>query len=216
MNLKESTTATEQVSAFQRLGVSASDALTDEMVGRLAEMASSGITLLDEFNRAGLTKVLPMLSRMVESGDLERVAHAVRLVGAAEDALTEDMIGRLTEMLGGAMTLLDKAHRAGLGRALTLADQAMSSLRPSTVDRLVERVPQFIRLLSHMEEQQLLEDVVDSVEKAVLEAGQLPRPKGGVGGLWTWVKKGEIQGALRFYVLFSRHFQAIRAGRGDR
>ncbi|MDE2089873.1 MAG: hypothetical protein KGJ12_07620, partial [Gammaproteobacteria bacterium] len=108
----------EAGSVLERLGEGARDALTDEMVGRLAETLSGGMTLLDQVNRAGLEQALPVLAQMVQSGDLERVAHLARLVGSAQDALTDEMVGRLAETLSGGMTLLDQLNRSGLDQAL--------------------------------------------------------------------------------------------------
>lgn len=96
------------VSALERLGQSAQDALTDEMVARLAEAASGGLTLLDQLNRSGVGKALPVLAKMAENGDLERVAQLARLVGSAQDALTDEMVARLAELVSKTLTLLDR------------------------------------------------------------------------------------------------------------
>ena len=74
----------------------ARDALSDEMVGRLASSAGSTMELLDQVNRAGLARAIPALTELVNNGDLDRLAKLARVYGASEDALTDEMIGRLT------------------------------------------------------------------------------------------------------------------------
>ena len=41
-----------------------------------------------------------------------------RVIAAARDALTDEMVGRLTEAAGGGLALIDQVNRAGLDRAI--------------------------------------------------------------------------------------------------
>ena len=206
----------EAVSVLERLGEGARDALTDEMVGRLAETVSGGMTLLDQLNRSGLDQALPVLARMVESGDLERLAQLARLVGSAQDALTDEMVGRLAEMVSGGMTLLDKANRAGVDHAISLLERLTSRLTPAMVDKIADRLPRLLEALERLEQQHLLEDMLQSLVNAGQDAGRLPAPKGGLGGLWTLVKQRDTQETLQFFALFGKHFRSARTGKHNK
>jgi hypothetical protein len=128
-------------SEAERLVEAARDALTDDMVARLANTAGDAVDLLDRINRCGLDKAIPVLSEMVNNGDLARLAHLARLMGSAEDALTDDMIGRLTGAVGGGLELIDQVNRSGIEKALP------------TISRMVaagdlERVADMARLVA--------------------------------------------------------------------
>ncbi|MBU2808883.1 hypothetical protein HF285_11590, partial [Acidithiobacillus ferrooxidans F221] len=69
-----------------RLVGAAQDSMSDEMVGRMAGLASDGLDLLDRVNRSQVVHALPAISALVENGDLERIVHLARLVGAAQDS----------------------------------------------------------------------------------------------------------------------------------
>ena len=92
---------------FERLIAAGRDSLTDEMVGRLAGSAAEALDLVDKAGRAGLSKAIPALSEMVNNGDLERLVQVARVYHAAQDALTDEMIGRIAETLGEGMSLLE-------------------------------------------------------------------------------------------------------------
>ena len=84
----------------ERIIEGAGDALTDDIVGRLAEVAGDSLVLLDKANNSNLDKALPAISRMVENGDLDRVVDLARLMGTASDVVTDDIVGRLAETAG--------------------------------------------------------------------------------------------------------------------
>ena len=41
-----------------------------------------------------------------------------RVVAAARDAMTDDMVGRLSQAVGDSLALLDEVNRSGLGLSL--------------------------------------------------------------------------------------------------
>ena len=43
--------------------------------------------LLDQVSRSNLDKAIPVINQLAESGDLERGANLLRVLGAAGDAL---------------------------------------------------------------------------------------------------------------------------------
>ena len=212
MSQDNATAATEQASVLEQLSKSAGDALTDEMVGRLSETISSGMTLLDEFNRLGLVKVLPVLSQMIESGDMERVLHLARLVGAAQDAVTEEMAGRLAEAVSGGLTLLDKANRGHLDRAINLIGGSVSRLTPPMEDRVANALSRLLQLVDRLEQQHVLEDVLQSIEETSQDPA-VRTPVTGFRGLWTLMKQGEFQAALQFVTLFTKRLRSAREKR---
>lgn len=64
----------ERLSHLARVYSSAQDALTDEMVSRLAETMGNGLSLLDRFSRGGADNVVRMLESLQASGALERLS----------------------------------------------------------------------------------------------------------------------------------------------
>ena len=67
----------DRLAKLARVYASAEDALTDDMVNRLAETASEGFLLLDKLNRGGAGRLVEMLARLEASGSLKRIAEAL-------------------------------------------------------------------------------------------------------------------------------------------
>ncbi len=67
----------DRLARLARLYASAEDALTDDMVHRLADTAAEGLSLLDRLNRGGAGRMVEMLARMEASGSLKRIADAL-------------------------------------------------------------------------------------------------------------------------------------------
>lgn len=107
-----------------RLVGAAQDALTDDMVGRLAGLAGDSLDMLDRVNRSGVIRALPAIAAMVDNGDLDRLSHLARLLGSAEDALTDDMIGRLAGLAADGLALADRVTRSpAVPRLLALLER---------------------------------------------------------------------------------------------
>ena len=121
----------------ERVAAAARDALTDEMVTRLASTAGDAVELMDQVNRAGLARAIPALAQMVNNGDIDRLSQLARLYSSAQDALTDEMVGRLTEAIGEGLSLLDQVNRAGLDRAIPALAEMVSS---GDLNRLVKLV----------------------------------------------------------------------------
>jgi len=145
-----------------RLLDGARDALTDDMVTRLSATASESLDLLDRINRSGIADALPVLAQMVKSGDLERAANLVRLAGAGQDALTDDIVSRLAQTACGGLDLLDRVNRSGVADALPAISALVNN---GDLDRLVglARLAQSI--------QDALSD--DIINRLALIAGEL-------------------------------------------
>ena len=108
----------DRIVALARVVGSAQDALSDEMVGRVAGMASDGLELLDRVNRSGAGRALPAITALVDNGDLDRIVALARVVGSAQDALSDDMVTRFAGLATDGLELLDRVNRSGVGRAL--------------------------------------------------------------------------------------------------
>ncbi|KAB2870439.1 MAG: hypothetical protein F9K36_15255, partial [Burkholderiaceae bacterium] len=117
----------DRLSQLARVYSSAQDSLTDEMVSRLSGAIGDGLAMLDQVNRAGLDRAIPALAEMVNNGDLNRLVKLARVYGSAEDALTDEMIGRLTETVGNGLSLLDRASRGGAEQVVTMLEKLHDS-----------------------------------------------------------------------------------------
>jgi hypothetical protein len=188
----------DRLVALARTYGAAQDAATDEMVSRLTEAVSGGLDLLDRANRAELGRAIPILARLVQNGDLERVTSLARVVGAAEDAATDEMISRLTDAVAGALSLADRVNRAG-------ADRIVGALERLSAGGGLERIEATMQnLASGMS---LLERVVGALDAAATETRGQPAT-GGFGGMWRLLSDGENQRTLRFMLAVGRRLQA--------
>ena len=168
-----------QALELERLVAAARDSLTDEMVSRLSATVGDGMDLLDKVNRSGVAGALPAISQLVANGDLERLVHLARTYGAAQDAMTDEMVARLAETVAESLSLMDRLNRAGLDRLV------------GSIERLAE----------------VLERTMGALEAANAEMKTRPGAGGGFGGLWQLMKQPENQETLRFLLAFGRAFR---------
>ncbi|MEJ2478662.1 MAG: hypothetical protein P8Y78_00540 [Acidihalobacter sp.] len=165
-----------------RLIGSAQAALTDDMIGRLAGIAGGSLDMLDQVNRSGVVKALPVVTHLVENGDLERIAHLARLIGSAEDALTDDMIGRLAYVASEGLSLLDR---------LTRSDGFLGMLR----------------ILERTEVQESFTAFLEAVCAARSEAVDAQPSSGGLGPMLKLARDPQTQDAMRFMVSLASHLK---------
>ena len=182
----------------RRVVEAARDALTDEMVGRLSEAVGDGLSLLDQVNRSGLEKALPSIARMVRDGDLERLVQLARVYGSAEDALSDEMIGRLAETLSEGLSLMDRLSRGGVLRLVEMMERMQAS---GALERIAVTLPKLMGRLEHVEH------VLGSLEAAVSEAERMPAPQGGIGGLWQIARDAETQRGMQLLQSFNKHLR---------
>lgn len=173
----------------ERIVNAAHDALTDEMVTRLAGMWGETISMVDQANRAGLARALPAIARLVENGDLDRISQLARVYSSAQDALTDEMVGRMAETLGNGLLLLDRLNRGGAESVVGMLESLNAS---GALERLSATLPQLLERLTMV--QQLLQ-AVDDASAASRAAQASP---GGLGGLWHLMRDPEAQDTLRF------------------
>jgi uncharacterized protein YjgD (DUF1641 family) len=168
---------------LERVVAAARDALTDDIVTRMSATLVQGLELLDRVNRSGLDQALPVIARLAENGDLERLANVARVVAAMEDSLNEDIVVRLATTLTGLATLADKlARNDGL---LKLVD-----------------------LLGRDDVHAALGKLADAVSKATTESVAQPPASGGIGALWQLATDPGTQEAIRVMALVGKHLRA--------
>jgi uncharacterized protein YjgD (DUF1641 family) len=168
-----------QALEVERLAAAARDSMTDEMVGRLSATAAEGLDLLDKVNRSGVAGALPAISQLVANGDLDRLVALARTYGAAQDAMTDEMVARLAETLAESVSLMDRMNRAGLDRLV------------GSIERLAD----------------VLERTMGALDAASRDAKAGPAAGGGLGGMWQLMRQPENQETLRFLLAFGREFR---------
>ena len=160
----------------ERLFESAADALSDDIVGRLGTTMGESLMLLDQVSRSNLDKAIPLINHLVETGDLERVANLIRVLGSAGDALSDDIVGRLGEMVNNLLILADR----------------------------ISRNQNIHKLLDLLEREHMVEMLASMAEAAAsAKASHEVQSSGGMGGLLKTMKDPEVQQALQFMSKFS-------------
>lgn len=202
--------STDKMNAARVLGEAACETLTDEMIGRLAQAASGGLDLLDDVQRHRIAEALPLLGQLTASGDLARVVALARLLGAAEDALTDDLVTRLAGLASRAMTLLDRVGRLDEGRTARLWDQIEGCLTPALLERGLKALPTVLDLFERVSESGILGDFVGAAARLREDLVQAPPPSGGIAGLWTLMKNAENQRVVQALLLYAR--RALKTG----
>jgi uncharacterized protein YjgD (DUF1641 family) len=180
---------------LERVIAAARDALTDEMVSRLSATAADGIDLLDQINRSGVGKALPALAQLVANGDLERLVALARTYGAAQDAMTDEMVSRMAETMGASLSLMDRLNRAGVDRLVGMLERLASSGALERLDTLADRLGAGL---------DLLERVVGAIDAAGDQMSKGPAASGGLGGMWRLLRERENQETLRFLLALGR------------
>ncbi|HXZ47730.1 MAG TPA: DUF1641 domain-containing protein [Usitatibacter sp.] len=188
-------TVSPQIESFLR---AAKDSVTDDMVNRLVESATQAMDLLDRVNRSGVSDALPAIAEMVRTGDMERVARYARLAGAAEDAVTDDMIGRFATLAGEATMMVDRLNTSGVTKLIDLLGQLNAS---GSLDRIAAKLPALIDNL------ELIENMLNCMAEASKEVKGAPEPGGGLFALLAMMRDPENQKALQFFMAVGRRMR---------
>ena len=175
----------------ERVLAAARDSLSDEMVARLAGTASDAMDLIDRVNRTGLYRAIPALAELVNNGDLDRLARLARVYTAAEDSLSDEMVGRLAETATEGISLLDRLSRGGAGRLVEMLAHLEAS---GDLKRIADTLP---RLVERME---MLDALLHAFQASCDTTTRQPKSAGGFGGLWALMRDPENQDALRFLI----------------
>ncbi|MGZ5113804.1 MAG: hypothetical protein ACXWHC_16385 [Usitatibacter sp.] len=193
---------TEQVALgveIEGLVNAARDSVTDDMVGRLAESATQAMDLLDRVNRSGVADALPAIAAMVRTGDLDRLTHYARTLGAAEDAVTDDMVGRFATLAGEGTLVLDRLNRSGVTKLIDLLDQLNTS---GALECIAAKLPALVDNL------ELIERLFGCLAEASKEVKDAPAPGGGIFPLLAMMRDPENQKALQFFMAVGRRMRA--------
>ncbi|MEK7437255.1 MAG: hypothetical protein AAB150_10245 [Pseudomonadota bacterium] len=186
-----------------RIYGSAEDALTEDMVGRIADAAGGGLSLLDQINRSGLEKALPTLTRLVADGDIERLAQLARVYGAVQDALSEEIIGRLAEAASEGLSLLDRLNRGGAGRLVEMLAKLEAS---GSLARVAALLPTFVDRLD------MVGGLLEAMESAAKQA-EAERTAGGIVSMYKMMTDPRTQETLRFMLALGQHMHESYARR---
>ena len=181
-----------------RLYGAAEDAVTEEMVGRLADTVGGGLALLDQVQRSGLERALPALVELVDNGDLARLVKLARLYSAAEDAVTEEMVARLADTLGAGLSLMDRLSRGGGERIVAMLERLEAN---GSLEKMAVTLPKILERLDQV--QALLE----CIERAAAASAQAPPARGGVGALLRTMRDRETQDTLHFFLQLGRQMR---------
>ena len=188
----------DRLSQLARVYAAAQDALTDEMIGRLSGAIGEGLALLDQVNRAGLDRAIPALAEMVNNGDLDRMIKLVRVYSSAEDALTDEMVGRLTDTIGNGLSLLDRFSRGGAEQMVKMLEGLQTS---GALERIATTLPQLADRLTTVQE------VLLSIDAAAKASRSAAPAAGGIGGLWNMMRDPETQDTLRFLLTVGKQLR---------
>jgi uncharacterized protein YjgD (DUF1641 family) len=155
----------------------------------MTDTIGQGLSLLDQVNRAGLERAIPAIAELVNSGDLNRIARLARVYASAEDALTDEMVGRLAETVGNGLSLLDRFSRGGAEHVVSMLEELHGS---GALERIATLLPQLVDRLTTVQE------VLQSIDAAAAASREAPPAGGGLGGLWHMMRDPETQETLRF------------------
>ena len=187
----------ERLSQLARVYHASQDALTDDMVSRLTEAVGGGLSLLDQVNRSGLEKALPIISRMAIDGDLERLSQLARVYSSAQDALTDEMVGRLAETMGEGLSLLDRLNRGGAGRLVEMLEHLEST---GALEKIANALPQLVDRLD------MVAGLLGCLESAAVKSKAQPAA-GGIGSLWHIMTDEKTVRSLQFLLSVGEQLQ---------
>lgn len=187
-----------RLAKLARVWGASEDALTDEMIGRLTQAVGDGLALMDQVNRAGLDRAIPAIAEMVNNGDLDRLVKLARVYGSAEDALTDEMVGRLTDTVGNGLSLLDRFSRGGAEHVVKMLENLQGS---GALERIATTLPKLESRLT------IIQEMLGSIEAAAAASRAAPPSGGGLGGLWSMLRDPEAQDTLRFMLMLGKQLR---------
>ncbi len=191
MNSSQTAATIGQAEELEHLVESARDALTDDMVGRLSATLAQALDLLERINRSELDRALPAITRLVENGDLDRIVHLARVLGAADEAMNEDMVGRMAGTFGEGLDLLDRVNRSRLIDALPAITELVEA---GDLDRIVR----LVRLFGAAEDSindEMISRMAGVATNALCLIEQLTR-NDALGRILTFFLRPEVQNVL--------------------
>ncbi len=124
----------EPVDELQRLAMTAQDALTDSIVERLATSTANVLEIADRLNdeetRDALHAVLDNLTELHRIGALDTLFQMVKLMHAARDATTDNIVERLFAFVENMLSNVATDEMAELlGNVTGAMDDALEASR---------------------------------------------------------------------------------------
>ena len=191
MSDTQSAQAAGQAEDIEQLVSSARDALSDEMIARLAGTLAESLDLLDRINRSRLARALPVITQLVDNGDLERIVQTTRVLAAAGDSMNDEMVGRMAGVVGDGLDFLDRVNRSRLGDALAVITQLVDNGD-------LERIAHLARLLGAAEDalnDEMIARVAGVLADSLSLLEQLTR-NNALGQILTFFLRPEVQNVL--------------------
>ena len=171
--------------------------------------------------------------------DTQSKADVVRMAQAAQEALTDTMVERLSITGANAMEVVDRLndeetrdavmslidmitdlHRIGalqtLFEAVTTLHGARSALTDNMIERLFVFVEHMINNLANEEVAAMTHNARTAMEEAVDEIRSRPEPSGGLVATIKMLSRPEANRALQFMLAFACKMQALSVGELDK
>jgi uncharacterized protein YjgD (DUF1641 family) len=151
----------------ERLFTAVSDALSDQMVERLATTAGNALEIVDKLNdedtRDAILTLIDELTALHRSGGLIKAFEMIHMINAIRNAMTDQMVERLAGFLEHMMTNLATEEMADLAHdaQVALRDARDESANDDGRGGLMSAV----RLLSQPETQKSLKFLLSFAEK---------------------------------------------------
>jgi len=126
------------------------------------------------------------------------------LVDAARDALSDEMVGRLSDTVANGISLLDRFTRGGADRLVELVQQLDRLERSGGVQKLVDSLPTLVEGVAR------LQVLLDAVDAAAKRTSELPASAGGVRAALALVREPQFQDTMRFLLAVGEELRRAR------
>ncbi|MCD6681217.1 MAG: hypothetical protein LT102_11280 [Burkholderiaceae bacterium] len=127
------------------------------------------------------------------------------LVDAARDALSDEMVGRLSETVASGISLLDRFTRGGADRVVELVQQLDRLEQSGTLQKLVDSLPALVEGVGR------LQVLLDAIDAAARRTSDLPASAGGVRAALALVRDPEFQDTMRFLLAVGEELHRARS-----
>ena len=134
---------------------------------------------------------------------IERLAQLARVYGAAQDAMSEEIVGRLAEAMSEGLSLRDRLNRGGAGRLVEMLAKLEAS---GSLERVAALLPTFADRLD------MVGGLLESMETAAKQA-ESERTEGGIVSMYKMMTDSRTQETLRFMLALGQHMHERYARR---
>ncbi len=165
--MNEMPKSTPTVDDVDRLAVAAREALTDQMIERLAITGGNALEVIDRLNdentSAAVHRLIDRLTEMQKAGSLDTACDMIMLLHAMRNALTDAMVERL---LSYAEYMVTSVANEDVCDLVTNACQAMNEAAAESAKAPARGgLMATISLLSKPETQRSLQFLINFAEK---------------------------------------------------